>query len=75
MFWCEDAARSAVCWGTCEPDFRFITQAPMLLTCSLLERMRNNVMVLEVWDKKTTAEKDQVSGVVLLLDWVEVNHD
>ena len=32
----------------------------MLLTRPLLERMRNNVMVLEVWDKKTTAERDQV---------------
>lgn len=31
-----------------------------MLTTSLLERMRNNVMVVEVWDKKTTAEKDQV---------------
>jgi len=34
--------------------------APILLTASLLERMRNNYMILEVWDKKTTAENDQV---------------
>jgi len=33
---------------------------PVLVTRSLLERMRNNFMVIEVWDKKTTAQNDQV---------------
>ena len=32
----------------------------MLVTPSLLERMRNNYMVIEVWDKKTSAQDDQV---------------
>jgi len=30
------------------------------VTRSLLERMRNNFMVIEVWDKKTSAQNDQV---------------
>lgn len=30
------------------------------MTRSLLERMRNNFMVIEVWDKKTSAQNDQV---------------
>jgi len=34
---------------------------PVLVTRSLMERMRNNFMVLEVWDKKTSAQNDQVS--------------
>ena len=34
--------------------------APVLVTPSLLERMRNNYMVIEVWDKKTSAENDKV---------------
>jgi len=36
--------------------------APVLVTRSLLERMRNNFMVIEVWDKKTAAQNDQVSS-------------
>ena len=40
--------------------------APVLLTGSLLERLRNNMMVVEVWDKKTTAEHDQLVGIVKL---------
>ena len=38
----------------------------MLLTGSLLERMRNNYMVIEVWDKKTSSENDQLVGMVKL---------
>ena len=37
--------------------------APVLLTASLLERTRNNVMVIEVWDKKTSAQNDQLVGI------------
>ena len=35
----------------------------MLMSTALLERMRNNFMVIEVWDKKTSAENDQVSFI------------
>ena len=35
----------------------------MLLSTALLERMRNNFMVIEVWDKKTSAENDEVSFI------------
>ena len=38
----------------------FCQVAPVLLTQSLLERMRNNFMIVEVWDKKTSSENDQV---------------
>ena len=34
--------------------------APVLLTQSLLERLRNNFMIIEVWDKKTSSENDHV---------------
>jgi len=34
--------------------------APVLMSQSLLERMKNNFMVVEVWDKKTSAENDKV---------------
>ena len=42
----------------CVVDFDQVV--PVLVTRSLLERMRNNFMVIEVWDKKTSALNDQV---------------
>ena len=24
MFWCDDISRSGVCWGTFDPEFRFL---------------------------------------------------
>ena len=47
--------------------------APVLVTESLLERLKNNFMIVEVWDKKTSADNDKVcynttvSSVKLLL--------
>ncbi|XP_072039618.1 C2 domain-containing protein 3-like [Amphiura filiformis] len=63
MFWSDDSVRSNVCWGTPEPNYNFIQVAPVLVTPSLLERTRNNVMVIEVWDKKTSAQNDQLVGI------------
>ena len=66
MFWCDDIARSQVCWGNLDPQFGFSQMAPVLLTKSLLERMRNNFMIIEVWDKKTSSENDHIVGIVKL---------
>ncbi|XP_055958923.1 C2 domain-containing protein 3 [Patella vulgata] len=66
MFWCDDAVTSNVCWGTTQPNYNFLQVAPVLITPSLLERMRNNFMVIEVWDKKTTAENDKLIGIIKL---------
>jgi hypothetical protein len=46
--------------------------APVLLTPSVLERMRNNFIVVEVWDKKTTSEKDQIIIIILYLSIVHI---
>ncbi|XP_070553573.1 C2 domain-containing protein 3-like [Ptychodera flava] len=64
MFWCDDVVRSSVSWGTSEPNYDFIQVAPVLVTTALLERTRSNFMVVEVWDKKTSAENDQLVGIV-----------
>ncbi|XP_013378816.1 C2 domain-containing protein 3-like [Lingula anatina] len=66
MFWCDDAVTSSVCWGTFNPVFNFVQIGPVLVTQYLLERMRNNFMVLEVWDKKTGAQNDKLVGIVKL---------
>lgn len=39
---------------------------PVTLTTRLLERMRNNVMVIEVWIKATSSEQDKLLGLVKL---------
>ena len=64
MFWCNDAVHSNVCWGTLDPEYNFLQVAPVLMTPSLLERMRNNYMVVEVWDKPATGEADKLVGMV-----------
>ncbi|KAK7097644.1 C2 domain-containing protein 3-like [Littorina saxatilis] len=63
MFWSNDSVHSNVCWGTLNPQYNFSQVAPVLVTSSLLERMRNNYMVIEVWDKKTSAENDKLIGI------------
>ncbi|XP_053399357.1 C2 domain-containing protein 3-like [Mercenaria mercenaria] len=66
MFWCDEAVHSAVCWGTSEPQFKFQQVAPVLMSQSLLERLKNNFMIVEVWDKKTSADNDKLVGIVKL---------
>ncbi|XP_064607644.1 C2 domain-containing protein 3-like [Liolophura sinensis] len=66
MFWCDDVVSSNVTWGTSEPHYGFLQVAPVLVTVSLLERMRNNFMIVEIWDKKTSAQNDKLVGIVKL---------
>lgn len=40
--------------------------APVPLTSKLLERMRNNVMVIEVWLRASAALNDKLLGLVKL---------
>ncbi|CAH1777586.1 unnamed protein product [Owenia fusiformis] len=66
MFWCQDAISSNICWGTTEPTFNFMQVAPVQITRPLLDRMRNNFMVIEIWDKKTTGQNDELVGITKL---------
>ncbi|PFX28573.1 C2 domain-containing protein 3 [Stylophora pistillata] len=50
-FWCEELSKSRVCWGESNPSFGFKQVAPVLLTSSLLQRVCNNFMVIEVWNR------------------------
>ncbi|XP_061485091.1 C2 domain-containing protein 3 [Rhineura floridana] len=51
LFSTEEATRSAVIWGTMQPTFQFSQVTPVSLTSKHLERLKNNVMVLEAWNK------------------------
>ncbi|KAM7399107.1 hypothetical protein PAMP_018399 [Pampus punctatissimus] len=62
LFWCDETARSVVSWGQANPSFNFVQVTPVALTTKLLERMKNNVMVIEVWQKMGSSGQDQLLG-------------
>ncbi|KAJ1120347.1 hypothetical protein NDU88_008518 [Pleurodeles waltl] len=66
LFNTPDASRSSVVWGTREPDFNFSQVAPVSLTRRLVERLKNNVMVIEAWNKIPSPGQDKLLGLVKL---------
>ncbi|XP_061536890.1 C2 domain-containing protein 3 isoform X3 [Phycodurus eques] len=66
LFWCDEVARSVVSWGRANPSFNFVQVTPVALTSHLLERMRNNVMVIEVWQKTGSSSHERLLGLVKL---------
>nr|XP_019944006.1 PREDICTED: C2 domain-containing protein 3 [Paralichthys olivaceus] len=66
LFWCDEMARSVVSWGQANPSFNFAQVTPVALTTKLLERMKNNLMVIEVWQKTGSSGQDRLFGLVKL---------
>ncbi|XP_013880674.1 C2 domain-containing protein 3 [Austrofundulus limnaeus] len=66
LFWSDETARSAVSWAQTNPTFNFVQVTPVALTTKLLERMKNNVMVIEVWQKTGQSSLDRLFGLVKL---------
>ncbi|XP_054901560.1 C2 domain-containing protein 3 isoform X2 [Poeciliopsis prolifica] len=66
LFWCDETARSTVSWGQANPTFNFVQVTPVGLTTKLLERMKNNMMVIEVWQKTGSSVNDRLFGLVKL---------
>ncbi|XP_037324188.2 C2 domain-containing protein 3 isoform X1 [Pungitius pungitius] len=64
--WCDETARSVISWGQENPCFNFVQVTPVALTSKLLERMKNNVMVIEVWQKTASSGQDRLLGIVKL---------
>ncbi|XP_056296608.1 C2 domain-containing protein 3 isoform X3 [Pseudoliparis swirei] len=64
--WCDDTARSVISWGQANPCFNFVQVTPAALTTKLLERMKNNVMVIEAWQKTGSSGQDRLLGIVKL---------
>ncbi|XP_016124012.1 C2 domain-containing protein 3 [Sinocyclocheilus grahami] len=62
----DETARSTVSWGQKHPSFGFIQVAPVTLTRKLLERMKNNMMVIEVWLRASSSDHDKLLGLVKL---------
>ncbi|XP_061828586.1 C2 domain-containing protein 3 isoform X5 [Nerophis lumbriciformis] len=66
LFWCDEMARSVVSWGRVNPSFNFAQVTPVALTTKLLERMKDNVMVIEVWQKTGSSSEEKLLGLVKL---------
>ncbi|XP_010073077.1 PREDICTED: C2 domain-containing protein 3, partial [Pterocles gutturalis] len=62
----EEATRSAVIWGTTQPAFNFSQVMPFSLTSKHLERLKNNVMIIEAWNKLGSPGSDKLLGLVKL---------
>ncbi|KAM7130265.1 C2 domain-containing protein 3 isoform 3-T3 [Ciconia maguari] len=62
----EEATRSAVVWGTTKPAFHFSQVMPFSLTSKHLERLKNNVMIIEAWNKMGSPGCDKLLGLVKL---------
>nr|XP_060623141.1 C2 domain-containing protein 3 [Anolis sagrei ordinatus] len=66
LFNTKEATRSAVIWGTTQPAFHFSQVMPISLTSKCLERLKNNVMVIEAWNKVHSPGGDRLLGLVKL---------
>ncbi|XP_067389401.1 C2 domain-containing protein 3 isoform X2 [Emydura macquarii macquarii] len=66
LFSTEAATRSAVMWGTTQPAFCFSQVIPVSMTPKHLERLKNNVMIIEAWNKMRTPGCDRLLGLVKL---------
>ncbi|NXG68078.1 C2CD3 protein, partial [Baryphthengus martii] len=62
----EEATRSAVMWGTTQPAFHFFQVMPFSLTSKRLEQLKNNVMIIEAWNKMGSPGCDRLLGLVKL---------
>ena len=63
-FWNDEPMTSIVSWGSSAPKFHFEQKLPILLTKSTLDKMRQNFIIVELWDKKISGPKDQLIGLV-----------
>ncbi|CAB1347917.1 unnamed protein product, partial [Coregonus sp. 'balchen'] len=66
LFGQDETSRSVTSWGQTNPSFNFVQVAPVALTSRLLDRMRNNVMVIEVWQRAGSSGQDRLLGLVKL---------
>ncbi|XP_051881826.1 C2 domain-containing protein 3 isoform X3 [Pristis pectinata] len=66
LFSTDEATRSPVSWSTTRPIFNFSLVAPITLTSTLLERMKNNMMIIEIWNKAIISGQENLLGLVKL---------
>ncbi|XP_027758774.1 C2 domain-containing protein 3 isoform X4 [Empidonax traillii] len=62
----EGATRSAVAWSATQPAFNFCQVMPFPLSSKRLERLKDNVMIIEAWNKLGSTGCDRLLGLVKL---------
>ncbi|XP_004683252.1 PREDICTED: C2 domain-containing protein 3 isoform X2 [Condylura cristata] len=66
LFSTEEVTRSVIAWGTTQPVFNFSQVIPVSLSSKYLERLKNNVMIIETWNKVRSPGQDKLLGLVKL---------
>lgn len=66
LFSTEEVTRSVIAWGTTKPVFNFSQVIPISLSPKYLERLKNNVMIIETWNKVRSPGQDKLLGLVKL---------
>ncbi|XP_006875492.1 PREDICTED: C2 domain-containing protein 3 [Chrysochloris asiatica] len=66
LFSTEEVTRSIIAWGTTQPVFNFSQVIPVSLSSKYLERLKNNVMIIETWNKVRNPGQDKLLGLVKL---------
>ncbi|XP_048216543.1 C2 domain-containing protein 3 isoform X2 [Perognathus longimembris pacificus] len=66
LFSTEEVTRSVIAWGTTQPVFNFSQMIPVSLSSKHLERLKNNVMIIETWNKVRSPGQDKLLGLVKL---------
>ncbi|XP_021561712.1 C2 domain-containing protein 3 isoform X2 [Carlito syrichta] len=66
LFSTEEVTRSVIAWGTTQPVFNFSQVIPVSLSSKYLERLKNNMMVIETWNKVRSPGQDKLLGLVKL---------
>lgn len=63
-FCCDPHPKTQTIWNSTNPQFSFKQVFPLRLSKSLLVKMCNNFMVIEVWHKTAGSVPDIVSAIV-----------
>ena len=75
LFWCDEKLKSEICWGINKQQygndrlikFNLKESLTFFLNKNILERMHNNYMIVEVWNKRLKAQQtDNLIGIVKL---------
>lgn len=66
LFSTEEVTKSVIAWNTTQPVFNFSQMIPVSLSPKYLERLKNNVMVIETWNKVRNPGQDKLLGLVKL---------
>ncbi|XP_066911163.1 C2 domain-containing protein 3-like isoform X2 [Clytia hemisphaerica] len=62
-FWNKEKGQTKICWNSSDPFFQYQQILAVQFDEDCMKKMKNNLMVIEVWSKSTTANKDKLIGM------------